>query len=204
MSWKKSSLWWWLLWCICKLKTSTSLQEFQEFTQIFAILHTHGSQSMCVLDVDFLFSLFASSPYINLSHLPLFRPRAHEALLSLQFILRFHDVPWKLILLYSWGARNPKLSLHVFQYLRQAPFWFKWLVQNSKNKQAKKGESVTTWVAFTLLSWAALMCSLCLTWSEAVIGAAQDLLTLMESSTDDNTSCSLVHTTPPPPSDENV
>lgn len=31
------------------------------------------------------------------------------------------------------------------------------------------------------------------------MGAAQDLLELMESSTDDKTSCSLVHTTPPPP-----
>lgn len=152
------------------------------------------------------FSLIASSPYINLSHLPLLRPWAHEALLPLQFILRFHDVRWKVLLQYSWGARNPELSLHVLQYLRpiQPPLWFKWLVQNSKSKQPKEGDSVTTCVALTLLSWAALRCSLCLTWSEAVIGAAQDLLTLMESSTDDKTSCSLVHTTLPPPSDENI
>lgn len=64
-----------------------------------------------------------------------------------------------------------------------------------------KSENVSTWEAFTQLSWAALRCSLCLARSEAVIGAAQDLLLLIESSTDDKTSWSLVHTTLPPPSE---
>lgn len=57
-----------------------------------------------------------------------------------------------------------------------------------------------TWLALTQFSWAALRCSLCFSWSEAVMGAAQVLLKLMESSTDDKTSCSLLQTTPLPPS----
>lgn len=61
-----------------------------------------------------------------------------------------------------------------------------------------------TWAALTQLSWAALRCSWCLPRSEAVIGAAQDLLQLIDSSTDERTSWSLVHTTPPPPSGKKV
>ncbi|KAG7230590.1 hypothetical protein INR49_025307 [Caranx melampygus] len=50
-----------------------------------------------------------------------------------------------------------------------------------------------------LLEQKANTCSSCLYWSEAVIGAAQVLLQLMESSTDDRTCCSFVHITPLPP-----
>lgn len=56
-----------------------------------------------------------------------------------------------------------------------------------------------TCVALTQLSSAAFKCCRCLPLSEAAIGAAQDLLELMESSTDARTSCSLVHVTLPPP-----
>lgn len=61
-----------------------------------------------------------------------------------------------------------------------------------------------TCVALTELSWAALRCSWCLPSSEAVMGAAQDLLQLMESSTEDKTCWSFVHVTPPPPSGQEV
>lgn len=60
------------------------------------------------------------------------------------------------------------------------------------------GNWFNTCVALVQLSSAAFSCCWCFRLSDAVIGAAQDLLELMESSTEANTSCSLDHTTPPP------
>lgn len=58
--------------------------------------------------------------------------------------------------------------------------------------------SLNTCVALAQLSSAAFRCCWCFSLSETVIGAAQDLFELMESSTEAKTSCSLVHTTLPP------
>lgn len=73
---KKSSLWWWCrLWCIGKLKTSTCLQEFQEFTLInfcnFS-LHTHMEVNPCVCSMWIFFFFFIYLPHLLLSTCPTF------------------------------------------------------------------------------------------------------------------------------------
>lgn len=80
--------------------------------------------------------------------------------------------------------------------------WFD--IYSCINNQSKKWKDCeysgfNTCVALTQLSSAAFKCCWCLPLSEAVIGAAQDLLQLMESSTEARTSCSFVHVTPLPP-----